>query len=444
MIKQKVIDDILRIGGNHRNGVHRIIYNFMIPQTEEEYTDFIRSEFGTGGIGVRIDGEDYAVWYDQSGLKIVNGHSVREETFCKDTLSWEKVSKRIHELLREGFYVQQSYLDSARENELMERAEEFWYMLRDISDPEIRKEFFGDISTRDRCEELRVLRVLLDDKDSLADIIHRMELFVEHYKADCEIMRSHSHKPDRVLDRLRKFAKTYAPFNALCLFKWDMPDIFITEDEIDAFLSGSSGYSNKRLAIYTFFSQEKTFDEKVNYIKDQYGTGGQSHAVSGADKSSADYNSKGLKLSRGNYGKILASVNLKWPEIAKRVQTLIYEDRYLTKEDIEHMPDYEREQMANKLFHFYWDMPRIQYPYAEKFEIDPVKKICKMFETEPHNILKDMEVSLKSISPDLDGYDDKVKIYEVIKQYIYGEYSIFPRQEEKPEKAEQISLFDFL
>ena len=49
-------------------------------------------------------------------------------------LSWEDVSNRIHELLRQGEYAPQAVLDAARQNALQEHAQTLAYMERDLAD----------------------------------------------------------------------------------------------------------------------------------------------------------------------------------------------------------------------------------------------------------------------------------------------------------------------
>ena len=65
-IPADVIDEVLRKGGNRDRSHLRIIYNFMMEQTPEEYTDFVRREYGTGGIGLVIGGKEYSVWYNEA------------------------------------------------------------------------------------------------------------------------------------------------------------------------------------------------------------------------------------------------------------------------------------------------------------------------------------------------------------------------------------------
>ena len=48
-IPADVVDEVLRKGGNRNRSHLRIIYNFMIEQPQEDYTDFVRREYGDRG-----------------------------------------------------------------------------------------------------------------------------------------------------------------------------------------------------------------------------------------------------------------------------------------------------------------------------------------------------------------------------------------------------------
>ena len=71
-IPAKIVDEVLRYGGNRTGSYLRIIYNFMIEQPEEAYTEFVQKEYGKGGIGLQISGREYAVWYDELGIERVD------------------------------------------------------------------------------------------------------------------------------------------------------------------------------------------------------------------------------------------------------------------------------------------------------------------------------------------------------------------------------------
>ena len=133
-IPADVIDEVLRNGGNKDGSQLRIIYNFMIDQEPEEYTEFVRREYGRGGIGLSIGGKEYSVWYDELGMQIAVGHTVTDRILDKAFLSWEDVSGRIHQLLKQGEYAPQVVLDAARNNALKEHANVLAYMYQDMAD----------------------------------------------------------------------------------------------------------------------------------------------------------------------------------------------------------------------------------------------------------------------------------------------------------------------
>ena len=104
-IPAEVVDEILRTGSNRSKSQLRLIYNFMTEQTPEEYTAFVKKEYGEGGKGFEIGGTKYAVWFDELGMQIAVGDTVRNDPKNKAFLSWRDVSGRIHQLLQQGEYL---------------------------------------------------------------------------------------------------------------------------------------------------------------------------------------------------------------------------------------------------------------------------------------------------------------------------------------------------
>ena len=82
-IPEQVVDEILRTGGNRKASQLRIIYNFMSEQTPEEYTEFVKREYRKGGKGFQIDGNEYSVWFDETGMQIAVGHTVTDHILDK-------------------------------------------------------------------------------------------------------------------------------------------------------------------------------------------------------------------------------------------------------------------------------------------------------------------------------------------------------------------------
>src|SRR5699024_6850668 len=234
-------------------------------------------------------------------------------------------------------------------------------------------------------------------------------------------------------------------------FSWDEHSIFITQDEIDSFLTGRDPYSDGRLSTYAFFIQEKTAKEKADFLKSRYGTGTYGQALSGADHSHADCNGKGIKLYRGDYLNPEAAEMLKWPQAAKRVQQLIDQGMYLKAGDYSRMPVYEREILARRIIGFYSRMPEeIERPFkADLLNEDARKRLPGLLEAPEtaERLVSQMDAALAALPLDFPEYEERAETLSVIHDYIEGTYTIFPEKKKEIEiegTGQQLSLFDFM
>ena len=450
-ISPDVVDEVLRVGGNREGSQLRIIYNFMIEQTPEEYTEFVRREYGTGGKGLVIDGTEYSVWFDELGMQVAVGHTVTDRILDKVFLSWEEVSGRIHQLLRQGEYAPQVVLDAARLNAFEEHATVLAYMKHDMAEG-VAEIVFGDteIFHHGFPDTVKNLSELLAQPEYLSEINERLEGAALAYAEDKDIMRFHFYRPDKVSAQFKKFAKEAVPFGARDGFAWEEHPLFITQDEIDSFLARGGSYSDGRLSTYAFYLQNKTEKEMADFLKERYGTGGCSHALDGADDSHADYNGKGLKLARGSFGNPDTQVLLKWPQVAKRVTYLIENDKFLKAADYSRMPGYEREQMVNRILSFYARLPKeTERPFTDDFFHDDarIELAAALEDTETAaELVEKMDAALASLPLDFEGYEAKVQFLVDLHGYVEGTYTIFPErvQETAVENGKQLSLFDWM
>lgn len=451
LIPADVVDEVLRTGSNRDRSQLRIIYNYMIEQELEDYVKFLKNEYGTGGKGFKIDGTEYSVWFDELGMQIAVGHTVHDQILDKAFLSWEDISTRVKQLLDQGEYAPQSVLDAARDNAVKEHAQVLAYMHGDMAEG-VAEIVFGEENDLGYVypEKTDKIEKLITQPEYLDELNERLEGLAEAYKTDSSVMRFHMYRPDKVLARFQKFAKEAIPYQAREGFQWKEQEIFITQDEIDAYLARGSSYSDGRLTIYAYFIQDKSDKEKADFLKEHYGTGGQSHALSGADRSNADYSAKGLKLSRGSYGKPDAEVLLKWPAVSKRVQYLIDNDNFLKAKDYSRMPSYEREKMASKVISFYVRLPKdIERPFKEDFFWEDSRKdIVPMLEDDQKNeeLLGKMDAALSELPLDFEDYEKKTQLLMELHGYAEGTYTLFPPRNKEAEVKEtrQLSLFDFL
>lgn len=449
----EVVDEILRTGSNRSKGQLRLIYNFMVEKTPEEYTEFVKNEYGTGGKGFEIGGAKYAVWFDDLGLRIAAGSTARGGTIANAFLSWEDVSNRIHELLRQGEYAPQAVLDAARQNALQEHTQTLAYMERDLADGVAEAVFQDTEIFRGGFPELTDrLAGLLDDTDFLTDLNDRLSALGEAYAEDKDLMRMHFYKPDKVAALFHQFAKPYQNYSARDGFHWNEYKKFITEDEINAYFTRGSNYSDSRLAIYSFFLNHEDKKERADFLKEHYGIGGSSHALCGADDSHEDHDGRGIALERGSYGNPYASVHLNWNQAAGRIDQLIRDSEYLKPADYSRMRAYERERMAMRVMGFYHHLPNeVERPYSQDlYHEEGRKALVEKLEAPEQavELLEQMDNALLSVPLDSEEYERKAESLSILHQYVEGTYTIFPEKKRAVEIAVpeqgQMSMFDFM
>ena len=458
-IPESVVDDILRTGGNRTGSQLRIIYNFMSEQSPGEYTEFVKREYRKGGKGFQMDGREYSVWFDETGMQIAVGHTVADQILDKAFLSWKDVSRRIHQLLNQGEYAPQSVLDVARDNALKEHAQALAYMKGDMAEG-VAEIVFDEADLphlRSIYPEITdYLTEKLQDPGWLSDLNERLEALAEAYETDNSLMRFHHYNPVNISRQFQKFADEVIPYQAREGFAWKEQQMFITQDEIDAFLVRGGAYSEGRLRTYSFYLLHEDERSRTGFIKEQYGIGGSSHALSGADDSHANYDGKGLFLARGAYGNPYTSILLSWNKVANRVDYLIKNDQFLQAEDYARMPEYEREQMANKVLRFYDRLPEeIDRPFTDDFFWEkPGKEMVAVLENpeQTEELLQKMDAAFAALPLDFEAYgtnyQQKTELLSELHQYAEGTYTIFPTPEAEPSFAEpsghQMTMLDFL
>ncbi len=457
-IPEQVVDEILRTGGNRKASQLRIIYNFMSEQTPEEYTEFVKREYRKGGKGFQIDGNEYSVWFDETGMQIAVGHTVTDHILDKAFLSWEDVSGRIHQLLDQGEYAPQSVLDAARSNAVKEHAQALAYMKGDMAEGVAEIVFDEEDLPHLRSiypEITDYLEEKLEDPQWLSELNERLDALAEAYEENHSIMRFHHYNPINISKQFQKFADEVIPYQARDGFAWKEHPMFITQDEIDAYLAGGGAYSQGRLRTYSFYLLHEDERSRTGFIKEQYGIGGSSHALSGADDSHANYDGKGLFLARGAYGNPYTSILLSWNKVANRVAYLIKNDQFLQAEDYARMPEYEREQMANKVLRFYDRLPEeVDRPFTEDFFWEkPGKEMVAVLENpeQTEELLQKMDAALAALPLDFEAYgtnyQQKTELLSELHQYAEGAYTIFPTPEVEQSFAEpsghQMTMFDF-
>ena len=323
-LSQTDVDRILRTGSNEDNSLLRICAIYRLGKSAEDIVEFLRHEY-RGGKGLYLNNEKISVWFNNDGIHIAEGDTALFAD-AKQLITWEQAEQRIGELLEQGQYMTQDDLNAVDLFERTRLAETLWYVHGDMSD-EVRHLFFSDDMFHGGFPDSTArIAEMLAHPEMLDAITNELERFAQDYEQNRDLMRFHHHNPRELLDNLRDLR---LPRREYASELTDVPylKMFITQDEADAALISGSGVSGGKRRIYAFFAQEHTYKEKADFLKKEYGTGGRSHALSGASHSWEEHDSKGIEYRRSRDDD---SLRLTWNATARRIDYLIGNERYLT------------------------------------------------------------------------------------------------------------------
>ena len=336
LISDEVVDDILRTGSGQKNTLFHITARLIEGLDNEEMQSFLKDEYRTGGKGFTIDGQKISIWYDNDGIRIRRGDSARRN--FDRIVTWEEAADRIRDMYEEGNYVDNLISNNAIEQEQKEMTDLLALHFRDTS--------------RNREEQLSysdwqdVVGAAWTDPEEAATTAYRFEWLQEDMEKKPEDYHRWEiqHNPE-YFQRYKDFQRERSWVDQQ--FKVERPALsFITQDEIDAVLRRGGITAGGRNRIYEYFMEHHDMKDAAEFLKNEYGTGGSSPGIPGADASDASHDAKGLKLGKGKIGNPEVEVLLKWNKVAERVRQLIRTDDYLSPEEME---KYEERQEVQRL-----------------------------------------------------------------------------------------------
>ena len=340
-LNQKEIDTVLINGGNHDGGRLPLIAEFSKEKTVEELGEYLKDTF-RGGNGFYIDEGEVSSWYSDKGIHLAYGTSAREDN--TQILSWSDAASRINELLDRGEFATNVELLEAQDYERDRISESLWYLYHDLSEEGKAHGYFDFIERGGGFpEETKRLSEVLKNPEYLKETIEEYGRFLEGYKENRDVLRFHYHKVDNLYQRLQELELPRKEYSTN-LAELPKAKPFITDDEVLATLSRGSGIDKGKERITKFFKENHTLQEKANFLKDEYGIGGSSHAVSRAMGSDEWHDAKGLKLQKND----CSDVFLTWTSVAKHIDELFSKNLYLEEKETENKSEIEEPQYYSK------------------------------------------------------------------------------------------------
>ena len=343
-VSQAQLDLVLRLGGNEDDTRMVIAAAFQKQKPVEDIAALLQNTFH-GGNGFKTPGGELSVWYAVDGIHIAPGRSA-EYVRSAQVIAWQDAAARISQLMDSGAYASNVELAEAGQHERMQLAQALWYLKHDLSD-EAREQ--GYLSCMDALrgggfpDETERLAERLTDSSFRDALSGEFAQFYAAHEQDRSLLRFHYHKLENIWQSLRELP---LPRRAYSSEMAAVPELgrFITEDEIDHALDRGSGVEGGNGRIYEYFTADHTGKEKAAFLKDEYGTGGHTHAVSGASGSYEDHSAKGITLKKAG----CANVELSWTKVAARIDSLIQKDRFLSPREKERYAQLQQEKETER------------------------------------------------------------------------------------------------
>lgn len=166
----------------------------------------------------------------------------------------------------------------------------------------------------------------------------------------------------------------------------------ISKEDIDSVLQKGSGVADGKYRIYRQFQKGVDRQKNIEFLKNEYGTGGGTHIFPDGFSGHSWYDSKGLAIDRnGTYTN--HDLVLKWSQVEKRLRELIKDNRYLNPKEKDHYADY------------------LESVSAPQYEVDTQRKIARQRFIDTHRDLPPADkrdtlaLRLSDFIRDLDRYE---------------------------------------
>lgn len=166
----------------------------------------------------------------------------------------------------------------------------------------------------------------------------------------------------------------------------------ISKEDIDSVLQKGSGVADGKYRIYRQFQKGEDRQKNIEFLKNEYGTGGGTHIFPDGFSGHSWHDSKGLAIDRnGTYTN--HDLVLKWSQVEKRLRELIKDNRYLNPKEKDHYADY------------------LESVSAPQYEIDTQRKIARQRFIDAHRDLPPTDkrdtlaLRLSDFIRDLDRYE---------------------------------------
>ena len=443
-ISQQIIDESLCCGFNDKNSRVQIAMHFRRDRGVEYNARMLKFLYGTNGAGFVFNGEKVSFWYDENGISIAKGTSAKTSTATH--LTWEQAAVRIRELLDVGRYMPQYELDKVDDYELNKVADRLTEFIRDLSDDypnkdnclqSIQKEIDGVFGYPDMVEKITDM---LKDDEKRAQIFKEYGKLMDDYNTGMKIISFNyaaQYSIPYIAEIIEGMKQEPIPFKAESGYLPDR-EMFISQDEIDKIIINGKNNHAYRLETYTYFLNHPDKADRIKYVsKDN-----QSGYLGGND--SVNKTTKGIEFSHGSVMEPYAKVLIKWSDVAKRIDTLIKQNKFVTQENVDAIPDIYKNEITRDLESFFENLSENDAkPYPNDIEPYKISRVIKAQLDNPQ-ALDDVENMMLNALALMDKedrmYQYRKQIYDDFVAYKNGTFKLYDYPNLAP-KVKQPSKF---
>lgn len=131
----------------------------------------------------------------------------------------------------------------------------------------------------------------------------------------------------------------------------------LSQQIIDEALCVGANDKNSRLIICAYFMKDKPLEDNARFLREHYRTNGTGFYFH-ERPISIWYDETGMRIARGTSARGNHAVLLSWEQAAKRIRELLDLGRYMPQEELDRAADFERQELANRLWHLRQDFEK--------------------------------------------------------------------------------------
>ena len=208
----------------------------------------------------------------------------------------------------------------------------------------------------------------------------------------------------------------------------------ISDEDIDRYLTEGSVTQDSKYRIFSFFLHDHNTREKADFLKGEYGYGGQTYYFADGERGYVQsVPSSGIEIAKGGFSDPTAGVKLSWATAAKRIDRLINENSYMSEAELNRLPSYERQILGADILYFFsglpMDTPRPQVIKDSSADFwDDARNIGNSLDN-PETVSSILE-AMRPIMEDTPAsdryYDTRRRAFDSLTAFENGTFTLFP------------------